>query len=158
MPRVPKKACECGCGQSPIAVTRTRSLECEECRCPVRMSRSWLELNGLPGCGCGGRFVPRCLFDAAELEATDVGKAAAAELSARYQEFSLRSENSRKASRKHRVCPSCKVIRGHVARSVDGRESAEACRCGSHALPVARMLLNRVAPVSSRLVDDGIPF
>jgi hypothetical protein len=157
MPRIPKHACECGCGQSPVTVTRTRSLECEECRCPVRMSRAWLEVNGLPACGCGGRFVPRCLFDLAELEQTDVGKAAAAELSARYQEFSLRSENARKASRKHKVCPSCKLIRGDAARTVDRQSTVEPCRCGSHAVPVPRMLLDRMVPVSSRR-DDGIPF
>jgi hypothetical protein len=91
-----RERCLCGCGQPTAATMRMRKLRCDECGCPLRMSRSWLEVNGAPSCGCGGSFEPECLEDRCRLPG-DAGEAARVECMGRADEFAVRSERARKA-------------------------------------------------------------
>src|SRR5438067_1287553 len=58
-----RERCLCGCGQATAATTRLRLCRCDQCGCPVRITRSWIERGACGTCGCGGNVVPECLED-----------------------------------------------------------------------------------------------
>jgi hypothetical protein len=114
-----RERCNCGCGQPTAATMRMRKLKCDVCGCPLRMSRSWLEVNGAPACGCGGVFVPDCLEDRCRLPG-EAGEAAWVEWQGRETVRAVCAENGAKggavSARKARVRRMTRDERQELAR------------------------------------------
>jgi hypothetical protein len=96
-----RERCNCGCGQPTAATMRMRKLKCDVCGCPLRMSRSWLELNGSPACGCGGSFEPECLEDRCRLPGEE-GQVAWAEYMGRQTFSAIQSDRAKRGHAKRR--------------------------------------------------------